>query len=145
MLTNSQQSSASLEVLLDIARDLTASLAATDRYARLIASVRRLIPCDAACLMRLDGQDLVPMAGYGLTTAALSQRYPRRDHPRLDVILGSHEPVHFPPDSALPDPFDGVIEGAPGPMHKVHACMGVALTEGGDVVGALTADGLEAH
>jgi len=145
MLTNPQQSSTSLEVLLDIARDLTASLAATDRYVRLIAAVRRLIPCDAACLMRLDGQDLVPMAGYGLTTAALSQRYPRRDHPRLDVILGSREPVRFPPDSALPDPFDGVIEAAPGPMHKVHACMGVALTEGGDVVGALTADALEAH
>jgi len=145
MLTNSQQSSASLEVLLDIARDLTASLAAGDRYARLIAAVRRLIPCDAACLMRLDGADLVPMAGYGLTTAALSQRYPRRDHPRLDVILSSREPVRFPPDSALPDPFDGVIEGAPGPLHKVHACMGVALTEGGEVVGALTADGLEAH
>jgi anaerobic nitric oxide reductase transcription regulator len=144
-LTNSQQPSASLEVLLDIARDLTASLAAADRYARLIGAVRRLIPCDAACLMRLDGSDLVPMAGYGLTVAALSRRYPRRDHPRLDVILSSRDPVQFPPDSALPDPFDGVIEAAPGPLHKVHACMGVALTEGGEVVGALTADGLEAH
>ena len=65
--------------------------------------------------------------------------------PRLDVILRSTEPVRFPNDSALPDPFDGVIEAAPGPLHKVHACLGCALTEGGEVVGALTADALEPH
>jgi anaerobic nitric oxide reductase transcription regulator len=140
-----QQHAASLEVLLEIARDLTASLAAADRYARLIAAVRRLIPCDAACLLRLEGDDLVPMAGYGLTHAALTRRYPRRDHPRLDVILGSREPVRFPPDSRLPDPFDNLIEAAPGPLHKVHACLGCALTDGGEVVGALTADALEPH
>ncbi len=134
-----------LEVLLDIARDLTASLAASDRYARLLGGVRRLIPCDAACLLRLEGGDLVPVAGYGLTAAALSHRYPRREHPRLDVILNSRDPVRFPVDSQLPDPFDGVIEAAPGPMHKVHACLGCALTDGGEVVGALTADALEPH
>jgi anaerobic nitric oxide reductase transcription regulator len=136
---------AALEALLDIARDLTASLAAADRYSRLLAAVRRLIPCDAACLLRLEGGDLVPVAGYGLTTAALSKRYPRRDHPRLDIILGSREPVRFPQDSPLPDPFDGTLEAAPGPMHRVHACLGCPLTEGGEVVGALTADGLEPH
>jgi anaerobic nitric oxide reductase transcription regulator len=144
-LPRRQRSTETLEALLDIARDLTASLAAHDRYARLIAAVRRLIPCDAACLLRLEGGDLVPMAGFGLTTAALARRYARREHPRLDVILNSREPVRFPPDSALPDPFDGVIEAAPGPLHKVHACLGCALTEGGDVVGALTADALEPH
>jgi anaerobic nitric oxide reductase transcription regulator len=143
-LTN-QQRDQPLQVLLEIARDLTASLAASDRYGRLLASVRRLLPCDAACLLRLDGNDLVPVAGYGLTAAALSRRYPRREHPRLDVILTSREPVRFPVDSALPDPFDGVIEAAPGPLHKVHACLGCALTEGGEVVGALTADALEPH
>jgi anaerobic nitric oxide reductase transcription regulator len=140
-----QQQDQSLEVLLDIARDLTASLGAGDRYARLLASVRRLIPCDAACLLRLDGGDLVPVAGYGLTAAALSRRYARREHPRLDVILNSRDPVRFPVDSKLPDPFDGVLEAAPGPLHKVHACLGCALTEGGEVVGALTADALEPH
>jgi anaerobic nitric oxide reductase transcription regulator len=144
MLQESQQSE-SLKVLLDIARDLTASIAASDRYARLIAGVRRLIPCDAACLLRLEGGDLVPVAGYGLTTAALGRRYAPREHPRLDLILRSAEPVRFPNDSALPDPFDGVIEAAPGPLHKVHACLGCALTDGGEVVGALTADALEPH
>ncbi|MEZ5288585.1 MAG: sigma 54-interacting transcriptional regulator, partial [Vicinamibacterales bacterium] len=140
-----QQQPAALEVLLELARDLTASLAASDRYARLIAAVRQLIPCDAACLLRLEGDELVPMAGYGLTHAALTTRYARRDHPRLDVILGAREPVRFPPDSRLPDPFDNHIAAAPGPLHKVHACLGCALTDGGEVVGALTADALEPH
>ena len=124
-LTN-QQHGQPLEVLLDIARDLTASLAASDRYGRLLASVRRLIPCDAACLLRLDGGDLVMTAAV----AALSRRYPRREHPRLDVILSSREPVRFPVDSALPDPFDGVIESARS-APQGHACLGCALTEGG--------------
>ncbi len=134
-----------LEALLEIAQDLTASLAAKDRYSRLLAAVRRLIPCDAACLLRLEGQDLVPVAGYGLTPAALGRRYARREHPRLDIILGSKDPVRFPATSALPDPFDGGLSAAPGPLDKVHACLGCALTEGGVVVGALTADSLEPH
>ena len=142
-MTDPQHEPAALEALLDIARDLTASLAAGDRYSRLLAAVRRLIPCDAACLLRLEGQDLVPVAGYGLTPAALSRRYRRRDHPRLDIILRSSEPVRFPPDSPLADPFDGALAASPGPMHKVHACLGCALSDGGEVVGALTADSLE--
>ena len=137
MLSSQQQA------LLDIARDLTASLAATDRYSRLLGAVQRVIPCDAACLLRLEGHDLVPLAGFGLTASALAQRYRRYDHPRLDIILGSREPVRFPPDSQLPDPFDGAIAASPGPLHKVHACLGCALTVDGEVVGALTADGLE--
>jgi len=144
VLLNQQQSDSPLAALLDIAQDLTASLGANDRYSRLLGAVRRLIPCDAACLLRLEGDDLVPVAGYGLTPAALSRRYSRREHPRLDIILGSKEPVRFPVDSRLPDPFDGAIAKAPGPLQKVHACLGCALTVGGSVVGALTADGLEA-
>ena len=143
VLTNQQRNG--LEALLDIARDLTASIGTTDRYSRLLSAVRRVIPCDAACLLRLEGQELVPLAGFGLTAAALARRYPRREHPRLDIILGSREPVRFPPDSPLPDPFDGAIAAAPGPLHKVHACLGCALTVDGDIVGALTADGLESN
>ena len=145
MLSKQQHSESPLAALLAIAQDLTASHAAGDRYSRLLAAVQRLIPADAACLMRLEGDVLVPVAGYGLTPAALSRRYPRREHPRLDIILGSSEPVRFPVDSRLPDPFDGAIASAPGPLAKVHACLGCALTVDGSVVGALTADGLEAN
>ena len=139
------QQAGPLEVLLEIARDLTASLGARDRYARLLQAVRQAIPCDAACLLRLDGHDLVPVAAHGLSAAALARRYDRREHPRLDVILRSGEPVRFPPDSRLPDPFDGLLEHAPHALSHIHACLGCALTEGGEVVGALTADALAPH
>ncbi len=138
---SSGQQAGPLEVLLGIARDLTASLGARDRYARLLQAVRQAIPCDAACLLRLDGHDLVPVAAHGLSAPALARRYDRREHPRLDVILRSAEPVRFP-DSRLPDPFDGLLEHAPHALSHIHACLGCALTEGGEVVGALTADAL---
>jgi anaerobic nitric oxide reductase transcription regulator len=131
------------DALLEIARDLTASLAAADRYARLLAAVRRVVPCDAACLLRLEGSDLVPVAGHGLAATAMARRYARREHPRLDLILRTAEPVRFPPDSPLPDPFDGMLAGADRLSARIHACLGCALTEGGEVVGALTADALE--
>ena len=134
-----------LGVLLGIARDLTASLAASDRYSRLLDAVRRVIPCDAACLLRVDGPYLTPVAGFGLSSAALSRRYDRREQPRLDVILRSRDPVRFPPDSTLADPFDGDIVGATHGHDRVHACLGCALTDGSEVVGALTADALEPH
>ncbi len=64
-LSQSQQRPASepLAALLEIARDLTASLAAEDRYARLLGAIRRAIPCDAACLLRLEGRDYVVQDG----------------------------------------------------------------------------------
>jgi anaerobic nitric oxide reductase transcription regulator len=134
-----------ITALLEIARDLTASLASEDRYARLLATIRRVIPCDAACLLRLEEKELVPLAAHGLVPAALERRYDRREHPRLDVILRSSEPVRFPPDSPLADPFDGLLEEDPHALEQIHACLGCALTEGGEVVGALTADALEPH
>ena len=134
-----------LTVLLGVARDLTASLAAADRYTRVIEAVRRVIPCDAACLLRVEGPFLTPVAAFGLSAEAAARRYDRRVEPRLDVILRSAEPVRFPPDSPLADPFDGDIVGALDTHDRVHACLGCALTDGGEVVGALTADALEPH
>ena len=145
-MSNRQQSDRQqevrLEVLLDVARDLTASLAAEDRYQRLLAAVRRLIPADAACLLRIEGDELVPLAAFGLTEEALVRRYPRKENPRLDIILSGGGPVRFPPDSPLPDPFDGMLESDPHALDHIHACMGCPLTEGGEVVGALTTDAL---
>jgi len=133
------------EALLEIARDLTASLAATDRYDRLLEAVTRAIPCDAACLLRLQGDDLVPVAARGLVEEALVRRFQRRDHPRLDLILQSDEPVRFATDSPLPDPFDGLLQVDTHALERVHACLGCRLTEGTQVVGALTADALDPH
>jgi anaerobic nitric oxide reductase transcription regulator len=97
-----KRSAAAITALLEIARDLTASLAARDRYARLLAAIRRVLPVDAACLLRLEGDALVPVAGHGLVRAALERRYDRREHPRLDAILRSPDPVRFPPTARCP-------------------------------------------
>jgi anaerobic nitric oxide reductase transcription regulator len=143
---HASQQHGTLQELLSIAQDLTASLAAEDRYARLLAALRRMIPCDAACLLRLEeGDELRPVAGHGLAPEALARRYHRGEEPRLDVILGSHEPVHFPDDSPLPDPFDGMLDVDKGGQLHVHACLGCRLTCGDEVVGALTADALDAR
>jgi len=139
--SNSQQEP--LEVLLEIVGDLTASLAARDRYERLLSAVRRLVPYDAACLLRLQGDDLVPLAGHGLVPGALERPYPRSRHPRLEAILRSEAPLLFPHDSPLPDPFDGLLVADPHALDRIHACLGCALTADGEVVGALTADALD--
>jgi anaerobic nitric oxide reductase transcription regulator len=132
-----------LQALLAIAADLTSSLAAQDRYDRLLAAVREVIPCDAASLMRLDGDELVPLASYGLAPEALGKRYLRREHPRLEMIVRSNEPVRFAPDSPLPDPFDGLLAADPSALRQIHACLGCPLHEAGEVVGVLTVDALE--
>ena len=134
-----------LDAMLEIARDLTASLAATDRYSRLLEAVTRAIPCDAACLLRLQAGELVPVAARGLVEEALVRRFDPRDHPRLDAILQSAEPVRFAADSPLADPFDGLLRADTHGLERVHACLGCRLTEGSQVVGALTADALDPH
>jgi anaerobic nitric oxide reductase transcription regulator len=141
MLSDTQREP--VAVLLEIARDLTASLAAGDRYARLLGAVRRIVPCDAACLLRVEGADLKPLAGYGLSARALTQRYSPRDHPRLELILKAREPVRFPATAGLPDPFDGLLAGDHRLNQRIHACLGWSLRDGNDVVGALTADALD--
>ena len=134
-----------LTPLLDIARDLTASLAAADRYQRLLAAVQRLIPCDATCLLRLEGDALVPLSAVGLAPEAMVRRYVRGEHPRLDAILSAREPVRFAADSGLPDPFDHLLAGKRGERADVHACLGSALLHDNRLVGALTADALDPH
>jgi anaerobic nitric oxide reductase transcription regulator len=67
-----------------------------------------------------------------------------RDNPRLQIICNSAEPVRFPADSPLPDPFDGLVEDDPTALEHVHACLGCPLRVEDQLVGALTADALRA-
>jgi len=132
-----------LEPLLSIAVDLTASLASQDRLQRLVDAVRAAIPCDAAAVLALTGDELIPLAAHGLSPEVLGRRFTRREHPRLDVIVAQEAPVRFPADSRLPDPYDGLLLINPDATRDVHACLGCPLVEGGDVIGVLTADALE--
>ena len=134
-----------LDAFLSVALDLSASLASEDRYRRLLAAVRSAVPADATCLLRLDGDALVPLATHGLSPDAMGRRYELSAHPRLDVICRSDGPVLFPADSALPDPFDGLVEDDPRALEHIHACMGCPLRVEGKLVGVLTADSLDPH
>ena len=132
--------SPSLDDLVAIALDMTASLSSEDRYRRLVAAVRRALPCDAAVLLRLEGDALVPLAAHGLSEDVLGHRFLRREHPRLDILCRATGPTLFPADSELPDPYDGWIDGQPD-LH-VHSCLGCPLRIEGELVGVLTADAL---
>jgi anaerobic nitric oxide reductase transcription regulator len=133
---------AQLESLLSIAVDLTASLASHDRLQRLVDAVRTAIPCDAAAVLALSGDELIPLATHGLAPEIFGRRFLRREHPRLDVIVAREAPVRFSADSRLPDPYDGLLLVNPDATRDVHACLGCPLLEGGSVIGVLTADAL---
>ncbi len=127
--------------LLPIALDMTASLTAQDRSKRLVEAVVRALPCDAAVLLRLDGNELVPVAAHGLSPDVMGRRFARSEHPRLDILCRQKGPTFFPAASPLPDPYDGLVVGAP--HLDVHACLGCPLVIEGELVGALTVDALE--
>ena len=129
-----------LHTLSAIAVDLTAVMSAEDRYQRLLDALHRAIPYDAATLLRVQADKLTPIASKGLTPDAMGRVYVRSEHPRLDLICGSREPVLFPADSPLPDPFDGMLVSDPEALQHIHACLGCPLYVNGNLVGVLTAD-----
>jgi anaerobic nitric oxide reductase transcription regulator len=132
-----------LDTLVSIALDLTAALKAQDRYERLLEALGRVIPYDAAALLRFDGDAFVPLAARGLAPAAMDRRYVLGDHPRLAIIAQSREPVRFAADEPKPDPFDGLLLGFGAAARRIHACLGCPLYADGRLRGALTADALD--
>lgn len=133
-----------LRALLPVVGDLSRDLPDDSRYGRLLDALRQLVSCDAVALLKLvDATALVPLATHGLAPDTLGRRFEVEDHPRLAAILGAERTCHFPPGCELPDPYDGLVDAAPGPM-AVHDCMGCALRVGGQVWGVLTADALAA-
>ncbi|OQX68122.1 MAG: nitric oxide reductase transcription regulator [Sorangiineae bacterium NIC37A_2] len=129
--------------LLSIALDLSQALASEDRLARLLDAVRRAIPCDAAAVLELVGDELVPLATHGLVPEVLGRRFPRSEHPRFDVVVARGVPVLFSADSPLPDPYDGLLLKNPNATCDVHACLACPLIENQKVIGVLTADSLD--
>lgn len=138
------RTSAVLDTLVPLIGDLARTdLSAEQRYRRLIDALCRLLPCDAAALLRLDGGTLVPLAVHGLSADAMGRRFASDAHPRLRALLDAPRAMRFPADCTLPDPYDGLIEGPPGHL-EVHDCMGCVLRLDGAPWGLLTLDALEA-
>jgi anaerobic nitric oxide reductase transcription regulator len=131
------------DFLLSVAADLTAALTAQDRYRRLLESLQRVIPFDAATLMRILGDELSIVVAHGLKPDAFERRFRISDHPRLKTICKSQEPVLFPRASPLPDPFDGLMAKDPELTHGIHACLGCPLYVQDKLLGVLTADAID--
>ncbi len=132
-----------LETLLSIALDLTSAVHADERYHRLLEALRRIIPYNVAALLRLQGEELIPIVSSGLSPDAMGRRFALKEHPRLEIICKSARPVLFPTDCALDDPFDGLMEDDTGQFHRIHACFGCPLRVGDELIGALTADAMQ--
>ena len=115
-----------LTTLLPLVADLSRELPEGERYRRLLHAMRALLPCDAAALLRLDGESLVPLAVDGLSADTLGRRFKVSEHPRFAILLSSPSPTRFDSDSELPDPYDGLVDGLHGHL-EIHDCMGCPL------------------
>lgn len=128
---------------LQIAIGLSTSMPGELQYQRLVEAICEVLPCDAVSLLKLQEGALIPVALHGLAPELLGQRLRPEEHPRLQRILASREPIRFPDDSQLPDPFDGWLAIDTERNADVHACMGCALYVDQQLVGALTLDALQ--
>ncbi|KPC27832.1 Anaerobic nitric oxide reductase transcription regulator [Pseudomonas syringae pv. cilantro] len=127
--------------LIPLVTDLSRELPDEERYRRLLRSLRHWLPCDAAALLRLEGDILIPLAVDGLSLDTLGRRFRVNDHPRFEILLASNGPVRFSADCELPDPYDGLVDGH-GPL-EVHDCLGCVLSVQGRPWGLITLDSLD--
>ncbi len=128
----------SLEHYIRVIEDLSQDLPAEARYRRLLEAIRYTIPCDAIGLLRLENDHLRPVAFLGLREEVRGRHFVVEQHPRLKLILNSHQLVRFEADSLLPDPYDGLLH-APEVLH-VHDCMGMSIYIDGEPWGVITMD-----
>lgn len=130
----------SVDVLAGIAIELQRGVGHQDRFQRLITTLRQVLECDASALLRYEARQFIPLAIDGLARDVLGRRFTLEGHPRLEAIARAGDVVRFPADSSLPDPYDGLIPGQES--LKVHACIGLPLFAGQNLIGALTLDGM---
>lgn len=128
-------------MLANIAIELQRGIGHQDRFQRLITTLRQVLECDASALLRYDSRQFIPLAIDGLAKDVLGRRFALEGHPRLEAIARAGDVVRFPADSELPDPYDGLIPGQES--LKVHACVGLPLFAGQNLIGALTLDGMQ--
>lgn len=132
-----------MAAVIPLIDDLARELPAATRYQRLLAVLRRLLPCDAAALLRLDAGQLLPLAVDGLSTDTLGRRFSLDEHPRLAQLLQQPGAYRFPDGCTLPDPYDGLLD-PPQAQLEVHDCMGCVLFLDEQPWGLLTLDALTA-
>lgn len=137
-----------LNALLPLVAELPSRLPETERYRRLLAALRAVLPGDAAALLRCErgenGDDwLRPLAIDGLSPDTLGRRFRVAEHPRFAALLAAGQALRFPADTDLPDPYDGLVAHHSGAPLPVHDCMGCVLQVDGQPWGLLTLDALQ--
>jgi anaerobic nitric oxide reductase transcription regulator len=129
--------------LLTLVSELNRTEGLVDRFDRFLGQLRRVVSFDAATVLVKNEDSMGIIASLGLSTEAKVRQYSLAEHPRLEIIVQSAQPVVFPPDSTLSDPFDGQLEH--NDFHsasQVHSCLGCPLVVQDEVVGCLTLDSL---
>ena len=120
--------------LISIVADLSRELPDQLRYWRLLDAILTTLPCDAAVLMTLETgeagtQILRPVAIDGLDDKVLEQQFNVAQHPRFTQCLQSREPIFFPADSQLPNPFQAFLKAGDrrtGPRDSLSIALQVA-------------------
>ena len=130
---------------LDLLRALNTGPAPDECLRSLLGAVRAHFGCGAVGLLKLENDVLRPIAVDGLSHETLGRRFRIAQHPRLAAILATSGAVRFPPDSQLPDPYDGLVDHHLGEPVPVHDCMGIRLDLDGQPWGALTLDALNSE
>lgn len=130
--------------LLSFALDLASAVTQANRFEQLVYAVKATINCDAVVLLVHQHGVLTPIAQRGLSDDLMGRRFIIAEHPRLNEICAGHYPVRFPADSALPDPYDGMVLGHDENL-PVHSCMGVPLYVEGKLIGVVTLDSIEPY
>lgn len=126
----------------NIALDLTTGISDQDRFDRLLSSIRSVLKCDASALLFFQDQQFVPLAINGLYDDVLGRRFELQKHPRLEAIARAGDIVRFPPESDLPDPYDGLIPNHSDEL-RVHSCIGLPLMINDRLIGAITIDAFD--
>jgi anaerobic nitric oxide reductase transcription regulator len=134
-----------LSALLPLIAQLSNHLSESERYRRLLAALRTVLPADAAALLRFeeDGAWLRPLAIDGLSPDTLGRRFCVAEHPRFAALLAAGQAMRFPIDTPLPDPYDGLVTHHSDAALPVHDCMGCVLMVNEQPWGLLTLDALQ--
>ncbi|KFZ36503.1 transcriptional regulator [Shewanella mangrovi] len=127
---------------VQVALDITSGISDQDRFDRLLSTIRHTLKCDASALLLFRNQQFVPLAINGLSEDVLGRRFDIEKHPRLEAIARAGDIVRFPPDSDLPDPYDGLIPNHEEEL-KVHSCIGLPLMLDDRLIGAVTIDAFD--
>ncbi len=107
-----------------------------DRHRNLFDALFSVLPCDAAVLLTLSGDTLIPAAAEGFRSDLLGRCFNLTEHPRLRAFLNAKGPIAFEQDAAPLSSFDGMLEGD----LLIRMEMGAPLRAGEKTIGVLVID-----